>query len=54
VTIEKQVKSTVDQVVKKFGTVDILVNNAGGAHITAPIEELTSPAEKMRIFEKEI
>ncbi len=41
VTNEKQVKATVDQVVKKFGTVDILVNNAGGAHITSPIEELT-------------
>ena len=42
VTNEKQVKATVDQVVKEFGKVDILVNNAGGAHITNPIEELTS------------
>jgi NAD(P)-dependent dehydrogenase (short-subunit alcohol dehydrogenase family) len=41
VTDEKQVKATVDQVVKEFGKVDILVNNAGGAHIMAPIEELT-------------
>jgi NAD(P)-dependent dehydrogenase (short-subunit alcohol dehydrogenase family) len=42
VTDEKQVKATVDKVVKEFGKVDILVNNAGGAHITNPIEELTS------------
>jgi len=42
VTDEKQVKATVDQVVKKFGKVDILVNNAGGAHIMASVEELTS------------
>jgi NAD(P)-dependent dehydrogenase (short-subunit alcohol dehydrogenase family) len=41
VTNDKQVKATIDQVVKKFGTVDILVNNAGGAHIMASVEELT-------------
>ncbi len=42
VTDEKQVKAVVDQVVQKFGKIDILVNNAGGAHIMAPVEELTS------------
>jgi NAD(P)-dependent dehydrogenase (short-subunit alcohol dehydrogenase family) len=41
VTVEKQVKATVELVVKKYGKIDILINNAGGAHIQAPIEELT-------------
>jgi 3-oxoacyl-[acyl-carrier protein] reductase len=41
VTDEKQVKATVDQVIKQYKKIDILVNNAGGAHIMAPIEELT-------------
>jgi NAD(P)-dependent dehydrogenase (short-subunit alcohol dehydrogenase family) len=42
VTDEKQVKATVEQVLKQFGKIDILVNNAGGAHILAPIEALLS------------
>jgi len=41
VTDEKQVKAAVDLVVQKYGRVDILINNAGGAHLTAPIEDLS-------------
>jgi 3-oxoacyl-[acyl-carrier protein] reductase len=40
VTDGKQVKSVVDQVLKKFGKIDILVNNAGGMPSAPPLEEM--------------
>jgi NAD(P)-dependent dehydrogenase (short-subunit alcohol dehydrogenase family) len=41
VTNSKQVKATVDTVIKKFGKIDILVNNAGGIGATPPIEDMS-------------
>ena len=42
VTNISSVKSAVEQVVKKYGTVDILVNNAGGINLSSPaLEDIT-------------
>ena len=44
ITVEKQVRDTVDKVVKKYGKVDILVNNAGAAGPSYPIENMPEEA----------
>jgi len=40
VTDSKQVKGTVETVIRKYGKIDILVNNAGGMSAAPPIEDL--------------
>ena len=45
VTNEEEVKSAIEAVVNKFGTIDILLNNAGVA-IRGTVEELTERTEE--------
>jgi 3-hydroxybutyrate dehydrogenase len=49
VTVEDQIKKSLDTVIEKFGRIDILVNNAGLQYIS-PIEEL--PTEKFELLIK--
>ncbi|MCF6411199.1 3-hydroxybutyrate dehydrogenase [Pseudalkalibacillus salsuginis] len=47
VTVEEEVKQSIDQTVEQFGSLDILINNAGLQHI-ASVEEF--PTEKFELL----